>query len=69
MIELRKKKQGLKKKCYVMIIITSIYSLRSITKCDTQSPQTSVMNDLKGHTYLSKKSYEKIKCNQNSKHI
>ena len=52
-----------------MIIITSICSLGSITKCDTQSPQTSVMNDLKGHTYLSKKSYEKIKCNQNSKHI
>ena len=61
-----------------MIIISSISSLWSITKCDTQSPQMSVMNDLKRHTYLSKKSYEKIKCktafwhpesNQNSTHM
>ena len=57
-----------------MIIISSICSLWPITKCDTQPPQMSVMNDLKGHTWLSKK----IKCtiafwhpesNLDSKHI
>ena len=47
------RKTRIKKKCYVMITISSISSLWSITKCDTQSPQMSVMNDLKRHTYLS----------------